>query len=808
MSEFTLTEKYDLKTIQKALQSRALDVPTTTRLQTLYRQVAMSPDKSSLNVTYAKKASGFGRYYPKEKGVYAACYQWSHLRVSLFDNNEYLDVDAEKCHPTILYNLGLMNNKTAPKLGEFIQNAKRFYDEMDLSQADIDGYNNHFNSETDRQGIAKHFINALMMGGRVNNLWTDKEENYLHLKKNPVVSGSDLDTLSKELKQLGKFILGLDQFQPYVKKFKSDPSRLSFILQDIEADAVLGLMDEMNKNEVNNRAYIYDGILVETKDKTKVEQICKGYVNEYKLKFRIKDHPKTLDKLKITCRQHYQVKTALKSLEDKVALTDEHLAQLLCTDRTDVHMVSGQLFKYSPSKKLWDKIEWENLKDDITIGKLIVPADPQKLPFNDMNYCKNGSGWTQVKKFLKSEYKKIHDEPYFVQTVNKRSLGKLYFKDGQWVDMRTMETGEINEDNAGFFCIPRAMPDWSLYDMEQPDVKIVWDLVLGCFTDDEMKICALRTACRAVAGYVSDKRSIIMPGERNSGKSALLNLMRDGIGVVPSGPITTISVPVIRENGDSDAKSLSWMIKRNLDTARVAIASEMKGDDRKAVVDGNIIKAMQSGDEQIARVNNKDEVTLVCNAQLFMAFNPPTSGVNAGDLLYPFKPMDSLQRCHIWCMPYTFTADQKEIEEAELKCDASVKAGAELTHGHALGMLITENNESWGNAFIWLLMQHWRDQPVKDVDLPKEWAQPQNEVKASSKNTELQIFYENYEFDEEGHVPAADFRFAMGLSMNKASSWLKRKFRHKLKQFTASAVRVDGQLVKCYHGFRKIGEDN
>ena len=113
-NSFTLTEHVDPEQILECLKSRLLDQNHAARLAKYYNLAVKHVGK--IPVTYKKKTSG--RYYPEEGGPLYSLYQWRAVRSLLSEGQ--MDVDAEKCHPTILLYLVKRFGGDAPLLQQFI----------------------------------------------------------------------------------------------------------------------------------------------------------------------------------------------------------------------------------------------------------------------------------------------------------------------------------------------------------------------------------------------------------------------------------------------------------------------------------------------------------------------------------------------------------------------------------------------------------------------------------------------------------------------------------------------------------------
>ena len=132
----------------------------------------------------------------------------------------------------------------------------------------------------------------------------------------------------------------------------------------------------------------------------------------------------------------------------------------------------------------------------------------------------------------------------------------------------------------------------------------------------------LAQIARATAGCFDDKTWLVMAGERNSGKGLLQELNARAWGPY----VNTVHANSFILTGPSSmatdaAKSMSWAL--DCEHARQTYTNEVKCDFARNVrLDGNIIKALQSGgDPLVARRNFQDERTFRIASRLIMNIN-------------------------------------------------------------------------------------------------------------------------------------------------------------------------------------------
>jgi hypothetical protein len=770
---FELTETYSLAKIKEALSSPALDRYTTRDVINLYRRVKDSPN-NKIHVTYKKKGK-HGRYYPTS-GHHQACYQWKHLRATLSEGET--DIDAVNCAPTIFTALCRQLGMQVDYLQRYLDNRQQFIDDLDLTQTEIDNHNEHTKGCYTKYDIGKSVFNAFLNGASRNTYWKDTKTG-MHLGKDVIKTKSMSHQLIKEMELGIKTILNNQGYKHYSEEYKR--GAIFYVITDIEAYLVRELMRKFKTSGITVTKYMFDGFHVSSTDNNKIDDILKGYVNDYDVKFIRKPFPDTLDKLTLVHRTPQQIEADLKRLESVYAYTDLGIAKLCCA-RTDVKLVNGMLVKYSAKVKRYIEIEPRGLINDMDITMVHEEGN------EDPNYLKNAKGMRNVREALNQIWKEeMVNQPDFITNLNKKTKHKVFFKCGHWYDLKTKETGLINENCAQFWCIDRELPDFKEYSMEHPDVVDVDTKIMNIFRDD-MKPHVYYALARALGGNaLDDKLTYLIPGERYSGKSALMKACQTLIGQFPLGPVTTMDVLQVSPNSSTDAKALSTLLTQNIDKARICFGSELRNENYP--INGNVYKQLQGGDDITARTNHKDEKTVKNNCTYFLCFNPPK-----GKTLPDISPPDTIQACKVWFMPYVFL--EKPEREFERFKDIT------------LWDKMINNKQNWGDAFLWLLAEHYEKPEEAE---PEDWTEPAKEHTKATTLSTIDIFYDLYEFDEDEWCLASQLREDLNLDLYNINPWLKRKFKSKAEVcngFKTRQKNVDGKLEKVYCGFKRKIEVN
>ena len=354
-SEFTLTKYYDIHAIKSAVESKAIDKEECDKLIKLYR--AVKNDKDYSITTKYKQTDETGRYYPKSP--FADAYMWRHTRASLSSNE--LDIDAVNCAYTIFCSLCEQAQLSVDYVRRFVDMRDFFIDDLDITKADIDHHNEVNNDTVDKRSIAKKFFSAILHNGS-DQVWKKS----LDLTHNPVVKDSEVALLVKEVRSLKQALLSFDKYNDLKKKYKT--KALYHIINDVEAKIVTDLIKIFQQNSIQVTSFIYDGFQVRSKDKTRINNILNGYVNQYDLKFIIKDFPLTLDKLTVVNRTDDEVEMGMVKLHSKPEDEIDQAKVLSFVPKTD--QLDLNKVKWKAVSELSD-LEKEEL-GRLTAGKYVI----------------------------------------------------------------------------------------------------------------------------------------------------------------------------------------------------------------------------------------------------------------------------------------------------------------------------------------------------------------------------------------------------------------------------------------------------
>ena len=239
-----------------------------------------------VKVSYEKKK--YGRFYPKNN-KYCCATMWNKTRTSLFGNTE-LDVDIVSAHYRMFRGICKKNNIECELIDNYCDRRDKIIEETELNDDWLKAYNKENKSNLTKKDIVKHLFTCLLYGGSIDTFKT-----YYKFDNDDYKISCDLEALIKEIKSASKKIIKLKDYKKIVKWttemkkqkakdkygdnfneeqfFIKDGTKISYILQELECNAVIKAIQFLKKCGVKVSSYIYDGF-----------QIIKSSVSQDKLK--------------------------------------------------------------------------------------------------------------------------------------------------------------------------------------------------------------------------------------------------------------------------------------------------------------------------------------------------------------------------------------------------------------------------------------------------------------------------------------------------------------------------------------------
>ena len=402
---------------------------------------------------------------------------------------------------------------------------------------------------------------------------------------------------------------------------------------------------------------------------------------------------------------------------------------------------------------------------------------------NVVPYSKNASGAKNILTFvipnLVDDTATKSAKEVFATKLWKSNLLKLCFLDGYY-DFKDSTFKPYDNDTYSTICIKRKFPR----KRNEAVIKEIYEKVLNkTFQNQEQLKYFLHWCARSIAGHVEDKSWSTAVGNRNSGKGVLYTMFKstfeDYVSSFNAGELIIIRV------GDGDvAKKLAWMIP--LQYKRLCFSNEIQTHDHKGnklKLDGAIIKKLSGGgDELIARLNYKEEISFLTQAHLMFMSND----------MIEVAPSDALSTVNVFDFESEFVM-QEELTEEQKQINATTNYKFYLADPDIKTNFLSR--EDVIEAFFHIVLDHYSPRP-----LPKP-AHITNNVHEmlDCSDKEKKILLEKFAITRNVNdfLPLSDFNVTISecrITKAKAKLLLRQmgvvEKQHKIK----------GHNMKCYQG--------
>jgi hypothetical protein len=613
----------------------------------------------------------------------------------------YHDLDIVNAAPTILQQWCAKNNIPIPALDDYIANRETQLRElMDVNAGQI-------SSRDD----AKRVVLALMNGGT-------KDADALTVLPNW------LAVLRTQLAVVHANILGRDEFSTLRALVESDrmskgrgghnlAGAITNHLLCHEEDRILSAgveyISATRGISTENCVLVFDGFMIPRSVMASANASANGVVlrdllsglashvrerTGYAVTFVEKAMDERLDLSRLVQVERPPSRTAC---EDSVA------AQMLVDEIVPSRVVfcgRGSAYAYTLART------WSGHEADVktVLDRCVLGSGIKKIGLNGVVRPYTGdSGQARGVVTAIKAYAPI--DTAFPKKLFKGGESKLFFEDGVF-DFTLGERGEFREERAdgsdmAVFRIPYDFPRVDVNDAEAVEAarrleKEVYEKYFVVpFGGEDIADNMLQHLARALAGHCKDKQLVVVPGERNSGKSTMATLVEAAFcDYVYTVNANSLLAEPSTENGKDFAKGMSWVMQCAF--RRIVFTHEIKvdPDNPRHRIDGNKIKnVMSGGDSLLVRGNHVDERHVTFEARLFMMCND----------FPPVEPADALQFCHVIKTPFDFKS-AKDIEDR-------AAAGEAVPRHWRLGdpdiKELAERRET-ANAFVRLVLSRYR----------------------------------------------------------------------------------------------------
>lgn len=514
----------------------------------------------------------------------------------------YWDLDIVACQPTILLQLAQRNGWNCPVLADFIRTRESKLKEL-----------------SDDRDKAKQMTTPLFYGQRNNNM------------------PDFFIALQRELDQLMTFVAVRysNQVPPHAKK--GPRSIMAYVLQHEEYRCLMAIDRAVAQKGRSLDVLIHDGGGVrQLDDEEKAPEDIIPYVQQkiladagYMVELKFKD---------VQCYFPFEEEGDDRGvyIPSNIIVDDTFAAErFLELYEGHVVMDSKVLYVFDSNTGIWCSGESDvrNIINACGTGLIFIQVNPDTGREKIYNYSRNIEN--NRKAYIALTMIAPVQNGYFVKRIDS-GVGKLLFQDGYY-DFTTGEfTVGFDPEIVFYNAVGRPFP--LSHDKEAEDF-IMNTLFCEPFANPEVGKHLLYRLARGIAGHFRDKILLLCLGRRDSGKGTMCSLMKNAIGLC-YGPFQANSL--LARRGDCEAtKALSWI--NTIKDKRISISNEISIDEKRPV-DGNIIKTMVSGGDEIQlRTNFKDETTVINQSQLVLFMNdmprisPADEAFRSRVLAYEFK---------------------------------------------------------------------------------------------------------------------------------------------------------------------------
>jgi hypothetical protein len=469
--------------------------------------------------------------------------------------------------------------------------------------------------------------------------------------------------------------------------------------------------DEWNKMDVDTNGLKIGSFIewIKKDDKLKADIIIKK-IAALKKEDKRKGHKQTIkNEQQIACEEHekewndknpnatFKFMTAKKDIDAGIAVFNHLKDRLVCC--------SGQIFY--KHNNIW----LNDIKMIIPCLRVFVLSLPIfKLLANGIivEYAGDLPNAEKIVKIVMDKVVVEKQDDSFYSKFHTTTKGKLCFVDGV-LDFKTKQFylwDEIQFEYYSTLMINRPFAGVFRNRASNKDIKEVKEKVFDQLFENNCSI-ALKFIARGIAGHIEDKHWGRYMGNRDCGKGVFGEITQTALQKYTT-TINATHFLADRTVGEGDkAKKNSWMIP--LQFVRIALTQEMKFDNENKgmKIDGVTIKMFASGGDLIeGRQNYQNEMyfTLACRL-IFMCNDIP-----------PIKPVDTLESCFSFQSTKQFKSqswiDAEEkmmIEQGERNTWEIEKKKYKVGNSNIKTSCQTVE---WGNAYILLLLEHYKDVPV------------------------------------------------------------------------------------------------
>jgi len=557
------TEVFDVDALSHLLNCDGISTIDKNRLRAMKRAAQKG---NQLRVAYLRgkhlKSEEFGRVTP-EKGIGLAMV--SRDQRNFLAQRYYFDLDMVNSQPIILEQICKTKGWACDKLTQFIA-------ERDTRMAELHGDRNQ----------AKQMVMTMMFG----TLTLPEKHDFFNdlVLQLETITDNLYNSAPDEIKKIAK----------KHKKYNEKGSVCASVLQQEEFKCLTALDKILCREGRELAVLMHDGGYVrklEGEEQLPADLIakCEAFIKE-QTGFAVKLKQKEME-------TSFAIDETNDDLIDpSILIDDKYAAERFCEIMGPnlVHSAGG-IYVFNTSTGIWSNDENDVKTAIVHAGLVFKQMGPLGVKVFDcsgsikpMNAC-----FSYLTHILPKQ------DRYFLDRIESSKF-KLLFADGIY-DFKQDKFVPGFDPNIVFY---NALPSKYSPEVQEDMDFVMQNLFVAPFSNSDTPAVFLHYIMRAIISDFRMKKFLIGIGGTNSGKGVLTALLRLAFG----NNVTTFNGnSLLLRRGDSEAaRELSWLYP--IMNSRIAISSEMKMSE-SAVIDGNIIKSVVSGGDEITfRRIYKDEV--------------------------------------------------------------------------------------------------------------------------------------------------------------------------------------------------------
>jgi len=501
-----------------------------------------------------------------------------------------------------LYSLGVSLQNIKKEIRNFI--CSEYYNDYDLKNCQPHG----LNEMCKKIGLKVDYLNDYCVNRKIHLKQEITEVLFSDNFVRPLNNQQDylyIFNLNKDFETIKDYFMNNNNYQDTIKQLKKTKKGqnirgrlLSRILQEYENKILVKAIEFIEKDyPINNIVLMFDGFMLPKEYQLNVDKLNEYILSELNesVTFIIKPFGEPL--------------TFIESpVEGTIIYDYERESSVLFLNELNgrLKLCQGNYY-FKAETGLW-------ISDSKAINNALI-----KLALN-LNYSTETGKYSCVlsnaKNIVQACLAIVDESPTFLTELFESSLGNICWDDG-WYNFENKTFTDNFDDILTTIKIPRKFPLRNETDILELKNRII-DPIFGDLADSSLK-----SFSRSLAGCL-DKTWRVIIGERNSGKSKWIDLLKTAFGnysVVIAGDNFIFERA---GNGADKAKKMSWMTV--CEFARFANTSEIKIDESiKQKIDGVGIKSFSGCDEIQVRNNYTNERTMKIQAGLSMLANDISS---------------------------------------------------------------------------------------------------------------------------------------------------------------------------------------